>query len=165
MTTAAAIANHLQIAADLITEIQEWASVLWVRIMGRRPRFVSKKVTEEKMTTIEESLERIGRRWQKNGMDRIYFSDLHEYVGLELTFYGSGNVSSAKLNGTSISNSEGRKLAASLNDSYSGVKLWWDVPTQKFIWKNKPEKDLAEKVIRGIANAVDFQPLWDLLDI
>lgn len=52
-TATAAIANHLQIAADLIQEIQEWATVLWVRLQGMRPRFVSKKVTEEKMSNLQ----------------------------------------------------------------------------------------------------------------
>jgi hypothetical protein len=42
-TTAAAIANHLNIVESIIAEVQEWANVLWVRFVGRRPRFVSKK--------------------------------------------------------------------------------------------------------------------------
>jgi len=39
----AAIAQHLNIAESAITEIQEWAHVLWVRFVGG-VRFVSKKV-------------------------------------------------------------------------------------------------------------------------
>lgn len=172
-TATAAVANHLQIAADLIQEIQEWASVLWVRVMGRRPTFVSKKITaEEKMTealatatkTIEQALEQIGNRWQKGSMDRIYFSDLHKFAGLELSFYKTGNISSATLNGHSISNSEGRRMYMKFISSY--CKLWWDVPTQKFCWKGGPDdNDLREQVIRGIANEVNHQGLWDVLDI
>ena len=50
-------------------------------------------------------------RWTKklpNGhiMDRLYI-DL-KYLGLELTRYKSGNISSAKFNGETISNSEAR---------------------------------------------------------
>ncbi len=37
-----AIAQHLNIASNLILEVQEWARVLWCRIQGMRPRFVSK---------------------------------------------------------------------------------------------------------------------------
>lgn len=45
MTTAtAAIANHLNIAEGIIASVEEWAHVLFVRFIGRRPRFVSKKV-------------------------------------------------------------------------------------------------------------------------
>lgn len=43
MNTQAAIAQHLNLAEELIIEVQEWAKVLWVRIKGMRPRFVSKK--------------------------------------------------------------------------------------------------------------------------
>ena len=39
-----AIANHLNVAADAIVEVQEWARVLWVRVRGLGARFVSKKV-------------------------------------------------------------------------------------------------------------------------
>ena len=40
----AAIAQHLNVAQTAILEIQEWASVLWVRVQGLGARFVSKKV-------------------------------------------------------------------------------------------------------------------------
>jgi hypothetical protein len=40
----AAIANHLNVAASAIVEVQEWARVLWVRVKGLGARFVSKKV-------------------------------------------------------------------------------------------------------------------------
>ena len=36
------IAKHLNLAEKLITEVQVWARVLWVRLRGMRPRFVSK---------------------------------------------------------------------------------------------------------------------------
>jgi hypothetical protein len=39
-----AIAQHLNVAAEAIVEIQEWARVLWVRVKGLGARFVSKKV-------------------------------------------------------------------------------------------------------------------------
>lgn len=40
----AAIAQHLNVAIELILEVRVWAKVLWVRVQGLRPRFVSKKV-------------------------------------------------------------------------------------------------------------------------
>lgn len=40
-----AIAQYLNLAEKLILEVRVWARVLWVRIEGKRPRFVSKKVT------------------------------------------------------------------------------------------------------------------------
>jgi hypothetical protein len=53
MNTATAIANHLQIAVNAIQEIQEWASVLWVRVRGMRPSFVSKKVVKKEVESME----------------------------------------------------------------------------------------------------------------
>jgi hypothetical protein len=44
-----AIASHLNILDSAIIEIQEWASVLWVRFVGG-VRFVSKTVGAKKMT-------------------------------------------------------------------------------------------------------------------
>lgn len=57
MTTAAitAIANHLNIAESIIASIEEWAHVLFVRFIGRRPRFVSKKIiVEDKDNTMNQ---------------------------------------------------------------------------------------------------------------
>lgn len=45
-----AIAQHLDLAKELIVEVQEWARVLWVRIKGMRPKFVSKKVVKQMLT-------------------------------------------------------------------------------------------------------------------
>lgn len=60
-----AIAQHLNLAEQLITEVQEWATVLWVRIKGMRPRFVSKKV--RKMTEAEyESMWEAAEKAQDN---------------------------------------------------------------------------------------------------
>lgn len=52
------IAKQLNILESAIAEVQEWAKVLWVRFKSGRPRFVSKKVIEVKMThpeTIEKT--------------------------------------------------------------------------------------------------------------
>jgi hypothetical protein len=38
-----AVAAILEISSDLILSLQVWASVVWVRIRGRRPQFISKK--------------------------------------------------------------------------------------------------------------------------
>lgn len=50
------------------------------------------------------------KRWQKNGMDRMYInaSDL----GLDCAYYKTGNISDAEFQGKRISNSEARALKA-----------------------------------------------------
>lgn len=51
------------------------------------------------------------RRWTKGTYDRMYINAAD--LGLTLTYYKSGFVSSAYLDGVRLSNSEGRRLKAS----------------------------------------------------
>lgn len=73
-----AIAQHLNLVEELIVEVQVWAKVLWVRIKGMRPRFVSKKVA--KMDKTPDALAQLlldagfakASVWEKYGLTRIY---------------------------------------------------------------------------------------------
>jgi hypothetical protein len=66
-TATAAIANHLNVDASAITEVQEWARVLWVRVKGLGARFVSKKVVEVKpVFDLEAELERREKEAEQN---------------------------------------------------------------------------------------------------
>lgn len=60
-----------------------------------------------------------GKRWQKYGKDRIYINTTE--LGLEVSYYKTGNVSSASWQGEGISNADGRRLLAS--------KVYVDVAT------------------------------------
>ncbi|MFD4912876.1 hypothetical protein ACFWNR_06590 [Streptomyces virginiae] len=62
-----------------------------------------------------------GNRWQRGDMDRVYFNNWAEFAGLELTFYGTGNISSACWQGEGVSNSQGYKLIDSLHKVYFDV--------------------------------------------
>lgn len=59
-----------------------------------------------------------GNRWTKGGRDRVYFNNATEIVGIETTYYKTGNLSSVKLNGEFISNSRGRSYLAALEGAY-----------------------------------------------
>lgn len=48
------------------------------------------------------------KRWQKNGMDRMYINA--SALGLICTYYKTGNISNAEFRGDHISNSEGYRL-------------------------------------------------------
>ena len=81
-------------------------------------------------------------RWTKklsNGkvMDRLYIKP--EYLGLELTRYKSGNISSAKFNGESISNSEARRI--------EGTKCYVDVATKEVVCDRDDLKQAAQEVV------------------
>jgi len=58
-----------------------------------------------------------GSRWQKNGMDRIYFNNLAKKGGLEYDTYKSGNIASASLRGKGISNATAGEILGYLRDS------------------------------------------------
>lgn len=60
-----------------------------------------------------------GRRWQKNGMDRVYL-DWAAFAGIEVTRFNTGSISSASYQGNSISNSQARKILGSID------KVWYD---------------------------------------
>lgn len=103
----------------------------------------------EKGTTnmiTEEKLEKAGGKlWEKAGMRRMYFNNLNDYIGLECNYYKTGNISSANLNGTSISNNKARGIKSQL---YNG-KVYFDLNNKEFGYKYINE-ELAEEVIEGI---------------
>lgn len=72
-------------------------------------------------------LEMLGfNRWQKNGMDRMYINC--ESLGVDITYYNSGNICSAYLDGESISNSEARE--------YKFQKVYYDMEDGR-VYRNK----------------------------
>lgn len=60
---------------------------------------------------IAKLLEAGGKRWSKYGKDRIYIDV--ETLGLEVSYYNTGNVSNAAWQGEGISNADGRRLLGS----------------------------------------------------
>lgn len=95
--------------------------------------------TDEEIKTLTD---RGFNRWTKklpNGkvMDRLYIKP--EYLGLELTRYKSGNISSAKFNGETISNSEARRI--------EGTKCYVDVATKEVVCDREDLKQAAQEVV------------------
>lgn len=91
-------------------------------------------------------------RWTKklsNGkvMDRLYIKP--EYLGLELTRYKSGNISSAKFNGETISNSEARRI--------EGTKCYVDVATKEVVCDREDLKQAAQEVVDDALKAKSQQ--------
>jgi hypothetical protein len=70
--------------------------------------------------TREQMLAIGGSPWQKNGKDRIYLNGWADLIGLAVTRYGTGNISSATLGGEPISNGKARQLLG------QDAKVWWD---------------------------------------
>jgi hypothetical protein len=71
-----------------------------------------------------EELEAKGfKRWQKNGMDRMYINA--SALGLICTYYKTGNISNAEFRGNHISNSEGYRL--------KGAKTYIDLNSKRIV--------------------------------
>lgn len=67
------------------------------------------KTMAKDITERIEELEAMGfKRWQKNGMDRMYINA--SVLGLTCTYYKTGNIQSAVFNGVDISNSEAYRI-------------------------------------------------------
>jgi len=76
-----------------------------------------------------EQLESVGGKyWEKNGMHRIYFNNVTEIIGLNVSRYNTGNISSASINGQRLSNSRAGEIFNQCRDS----KFWYDLDGHKF---------------------------------
>ncbi|MFZ5815325.1 MAG: hypothetical protein ACOY93_08470 [Bacillota bacterium] len=89
-----------------------------------------------------------GARWQKNGMDRIYINDLARWFGLEVDYYKSGNICSAKLDGERISNNQAGKILSRL----AMARVYYDCLTGRFEGKSITAEDL-ECIVEAITGA------------
>jgi len=71
-----------------------------------------------------------GKHWENYGHNRVYFdgADIASRQGLEWGNYNSGNISSARLNGEKISNSECRRILNGLDI----FKIWYDLNDNQF---------------------------------
>lgn len=59
-----------------------------------------------------------GNRWTKGGHDRVYFNNANEMVGVEATYYKTGNLSSVTVKGEFVSNNKGRRYLGALDGAY-----------------------------------------------
>ena len=72
---------------------------------------------------IEEMEAKGFKRWQKNGMDRMYINA--SALGLICTYYKTGNISNAEFRGNQISNSEGYRM--------KGAKTYIDLNNKRIV--------------------------------
>ena len=96
-----------------------------------------------------------GRRWTKNGMDRVYLNDFATVPGLELDHYKSGNISYAALDGETISNAEGGRLSTAVDKVYFDaadgkvyIKWGWSNP------RSLDRDEIAARIFGAIRTAI-----------
>lgn len=95
-----------------------------------------------------EKLKTIGSEWIKGDYHRIYINDLPELYGLSVNRYNTGNISSANLNGESISNTAANKIISRLDG-----KLYYDLNSGEFKWSYLNDDD-AETIIAAIMDKI-----------
>ena len=135
-------ANDMRLEASRKRKARKTAKELESATEETNPAEQSKEkagFTDDEINTLTD---RGFKRWTKklpNGkvMDRLYIKP--EYLGLELTRYKSGNISSAKFNGETISNSEARRI--------EGTKCYVDVATKEVVCDREDLKKAAQEVI------------------
>ena len=77
-----------------------------------------KRLTRKTPITAEAIIAIGGRRWQKNGMDRVYINDWATLAGIHVTRYGTGNISSASIGGRRIANGRAYNLLGAISKVY-----------------------------------------------
>lgn len=106
-------------------------------------------ITESQGNNEQRTVEKLkaagGSEWESGDNHRVYFNDLPELYGLQAERYGTGNISSAKLDGQKISNSKARKIESGL----FGGKVWYNVKTGEYESKGLSES-AAKKIISNI---------------
>lgn len=96
-------------------------------------------LTAESLITLGGSL------WEKNGMRRVYFNDLPSLYGLKATYYNTGNISSATLDGDAISNAAAREIQSYLKNG----KLFYDLVSGEF-----GSRDLSQSYITALTDEI-----------
>lgn len=99
--------------------------------------------------TVEALVKVGGREWQKAGRHRVYFQDCARWYGLEVNRYNTGNISSARLDGDTISNSHARQIDTRL----SWAKVYYDVGLGQFQGQDIAQADLG-RIVERIKAAV-----------
>jgi hypothetical protein len=114
-------------------------------VRGREKAEGQQTITESQGNNEQRTVEKLkvagGSEWESGDNHRVYFNDLPELYGLQAERYGTGNISSATLDGQKISNSKARKIESGL----SGSKVWYNVKTGKY--ESKGLSESAEKKI------------------
>lgn len=91
-----------------------------------------------------------GQRWTRGNVDRVYINESvwMRLIGLEISRYGSGNISSAALSGEEISNSHAKGLISAVG------KVYWDSASGRVYVQTELPR-YADEVTALILDAVD----------
>ncbi|ECJ5891753.1 hypothetical protein FNH88_19165 [Salmonella enterica subsp. salamae] len=103
------------------------------------------QMSAPKELTIEACQRLGGNLWEKNGMCRVYFNYdvVSSIIGFDYSTYKTGNISSASLNGSHISNCR----ASSIRSMLSTTKFWFDAADGKVHARGFDSRDLSMSAV------------------
>lgn len=109
----------------------------------------AKGTAKQSREEIIEALTKKFGRWTKKGYngkvyDRIYFNATD--LGMQVEYYRTGNVSSATINGESISNCEARRVLAS--------KAYFDLTDNTLHMDSKMEQYFGSEITAAVAGLI-----------
>ncbi|ECA1856359.1 hypothetical protein EJH18_26295, partial [Salmonella enterica subsp. enterica serovar Chailey] len=99
------------------------------------------QMSAAKELTIDSCLRLGGNLWEKNGMCRVYFNSdvVSEVIEFDYSTYKTGNISSASLGGSHLSNCRARSIRSML----STTKFWFDAADGKVHARGFDSRDLS----------------------
>ena len=98
------------------------------------------------MTKIVEELKENSKRWTAYGKDRLYL-EWKTIIGLDIQYYKTGNISSATLQGISISNSKATQ--------YLSGKAYIDMQKNQLVCDEWMDKDMI-LLLQETIQSLDF---------
>lgn len=158
------VAQHLQVAADAIARIEEWANCLFAVVRGMGARFVSKKIamtTQPKTITAYDYAAELAKMitdrtksynakvWQKSDKVRVYVNMLN---GKGVGYYGVEN-GLITFNAKSYVDTECEPLIDELIEKYDGFEI---VSTPSPVSVSR--KDKTMEIVGKILAASSFVP-------
>jgi hypothetical protein len=116
---------------------------------GRPAQYIAEALRQSwaaaRQTWSVEGLKAIGNEWQAGDKHRVYFNNLAELFGLDVSYYRTGNVQSARLHGVSISNREARGLLNTLR----AARVWYEMTDGKF-WSRGLGDETRQAIVSEI---------------
>ena len=158
---AAVIATRAAVAAGLIAATQKGIAGC-VRVFRRLAASINNNKQQESTMTenteidaadiaAEKLIAAGGRRWTKNGRDRVYFNgnSAAKLIGYEFEYYKTGNLSTVKKNGEYMSNCHGRRILGSLSNVYVDL-----ADNNRVVWGVGGEVDAKSEFENKIAQLI-----------
>ncbi|WP_327300358.1 hypothetical protein [Streptomyces goshikiensis] len=92
-----------------------------------------------------------GRRWQKNGMDRVYLNDWLDFAdGIDIDRYGTGNVAGFSIDGAGVANGRAGHVINAID------KVYFNVTDGRLYFKHNGADHIEMRYLNGVRGHIDL---------